>query len=72
MLLLRVILEKLRILQPQGKQLHFQVLKKVSTAVQKAIEPRARHDGKKILMTPRSNPRIYTPIHFMTAAQDFI
>ena len=54
-----------------GYQLHFQVLKQVSTAVQKAIEPRARHDGKQRLMTPRSNPRIYTPIHFMTAAQDF-
>ena len=41
MLLLRVILEKLQILQPQGKQLHFQVLKQVSTAVPKANETEA-------------------------------
>ena len=38
--------EKLLILQPQGIQLHFQVLKQVSTAVQKANEPWARQDGK--------------------------
>ena len=68
MLLLRVILEKLLILQPQDIQLHIQVLKQVSTAVQKANEPWARQDGKERLMTPRPNPRIYTPLHFMTAA----
>ena len=41
MLLLCVILEKLRILQPQDIQLHFQVLKQVSTAVRKANETEA-------------------------------
>ena len=46
MLLFRVILKKLLILQPQDIQLHFQVLKQISTAVQKANEPRARQDGK--------------------------
>ena len=46
MLLLRVILEKLLFLQTQDIQLHIQVLKQVSTAVQKAGEPWARQDGK--------------------------
>ena len=41
MLLFRVILKKLLILQPQGIQLHFQVLKQVSTAVRKANETEA-------------------------------
>ena len=68
MLLFRVILEKLLILQPQDIQLHFQVLKQVSTAVQRANEPWARQDGKERLMTPRSNPRNYTPLLFMTVA----
>ena len=41
MLLFRVILKKLLILQPQDIQLHFQVLKQVSTAVRKANETEA-------------------------------
>ena len=42
MFLLCVIIEKLQILQPQDIQLHFHVLKQVSTAVQKANETEAR------------------------------
>ena len=72
MLLLHVILEKLLFLQTQDIQLYIQALKQVSTAVQRANEPWARQDGKERLMTPRSNPRSYTPIHFMTAAKNII
>ena len=53
MLLFRVILEKLLILQPQDIQLHFQVLKQVSTAVRKANETEAEAIVEKTLKTPR-------------------